>query len=342
MARLLNGVGLGTFPFAGPFSELGDDAASILGAYLDAGGIYVDTAPTYDYGEVESFLGRELAGRPRDSFFVNTSCGYILDDEGKAFVVSGRPEDVVADCNASLSRLGLDYIDSYISHIPDPTVPFAETVGAMEELRQAGKIRMIGVSNVTLDQLKEYNAAGAISLVQNRFSYLNRSVEQDFANYCVKNDVGIVAYQVIERGMLTTKGKSVFTLRDGDLRQVKSEFSNETRETVSAWVSTAVAPIAERHNVALASLAVWWALQQPFVALAQFGATSVGQIQETMGVCDVNLGAETLNELDAAYDALAAKLASDGKGTVRDFLGLSTYNFYGGSATGKGVAPTQS
>ncbi|MFI4989800.1 MAG: aldo/keto reductase [Solirubrobacterales bacterium] len=339
MTRLLNGVGLGTFPFAGPFSELGDDATSILGAYLDAGGTYIDTAPTYDYGEVESVLGRELAKRPRESFFVNTSCGYILDGEGKAYVVSGRPEDVIADCDASLSRLGLEYIDSYISHIPDPNVPFAETVGAMEELRQAGKVRMLGVSNVTLEQLEEYNASGAISLVQNRFSYLNRSIAADFADYCVSHDVGIVAYQVIERGMLTAKGRGVFVLRDGDLRQVKSEFGDEIREAISAWVSTSVTPIAERHGVPLAALAVWWALQQPFVALAQFGATSVAQIQETMRVCDASLPAETLRELDDAYAVLSSQLASDEKGSVRDFLGLSTYNFYGGSATGKGVAP---
>jgi methylglyoxal reductase len=339
MAMLLNGVGLGTFPFAGPFSEVSDGAAAVLDAYFEAGGHYIDTAPTYDYGGVESLLGAELRKHPRERYFVNTSCGYVLDADGEKFVVSGRPEDVVADCDASLQRLGLDFIDLYISHIPDPNVPFAETVGAMEDLRAAGKIRRIGVSNVTLDQLQEYNASGSISYVQNRFSYLNRSIDADFAAYCAEHEIGVVAYQVIERGMLTAKGNTVFPLREGDLRNAKAEFAGEVRARISSWVAHSLAPLAAELGVPLSALAIWWALRQPFVALCQFGATSVAQIQDSMRVLALNLPEDVADRMDQAYQRLADEVAEDHGGSVRDFLRLSGYSFYSGSATGKGVAP---
>jgi aryl-alcohol dehydrogenase-like predicted oxidoreductase len=339
MTRLLNGVGLGTFPFAGPFSDLPSGPRPILDAYLDAGGRYIDTAPTYDYGGVESFLGSALRERPRDAFFINTSCGYVLDSSGEKFVVSGRPEDVIADCDASLKRLGLEYIDLYISHIPDLNVPFAETIGAMQTLQSQGKVKQLGVSNVTLEQLREYNASGAISVVQNRFSYLNRSVEPEFAEYCTTHNVGIVAYQVIERGMLTSKGREVFPIREGDLRNVKSEFATDVRTVISSWVRSHVLPIADELAIPLPALAIWWALQQPFVALCQFGATSVGQIQESMQVLGFTPPEGTLERMEDAYAALVDEVAQTHGGSVRDLHGLSTYSFYSGSASGKGVAP---
>lgn len=330
-------VGLGTFPLAGAFSTLADSPDAIVSGFLDAGGSYIDTAPTYKYGDVERVLSEILTKRPRDSFFVNTSCGYVLDADGKTFRVSGRRADVIDDCKASLERLGLDYIDSYISHIPDPDTPFSETVAALEELRAAGKVRFIGVSNVSLEQLKEYNVGGSISVVQNRLSYLNRAIDTEFSAYCEGHGISIVAYQVIERGMLTDKGAGVFELREGDLRASKPEFGDDRRAAVAEWLTDRIVPLARQHQVSIQTLVVWWGLRQPAVAVCQMGATSAAQAR---GLAEVQSFApadpdELSAQLDDAYADFERRAAEHTNGgSVRDFLGLTTYNTYSGSASG--------
>lgn len=197
---MFGGVGLGTFPLAGPFSPVSpEDAITILDAYFNAGGLYLDTAPTYAFGGVEKLLGSYLHGRPRESFVLSSSCGYVRDGEG--YRVSGQRADVLRDAAESLERLNLDYFDIYISHIPDLNTPLEETASALQELKDAGLARRIGVSNVTSEQLRRYRSAGDISIVQNRFSYVNRTVTQTLQDEL--SGVDMVAYQVIERGLLS-------------------------------------------------------------------------------------------------------------------------------------------
>jgi aryl-alcohol dehydrogenase-like predicted oxidoreductase len=235
-------------------------------------------------------------------------------------------------CNASGSS-----IDSYISHIPDPETPYSETVGALEELRDAGKIRFIGVSNVNLEQLKKYNTSGSISLVQNRLSYLNRAIEPAFSAYCEENSISIVAYQVIERGMLTDVGSRGVQLRDGDLRASKPEFQDDRRAAVSEWVAASLAPLAQQFEASIETLAVWWALQQQAVSIAQIGATSAVQARRlaeaaAFAPTDGTGLAASLEKAYTEFERLAA--TATGHGSAREFLGLTTYSTYSGSASG--------
>lgn len=334
MEKLFNGVGLGTFPFANPFGKVAEATASeVLHAFLNSGGKYIDVAPTYAFGQVEKFLGTELKKYARDDFFVNTSCGYVLKDD--KFVVSGKYDDVIADCDASLMRLGFDYIDLYISHIPDVNTPFAETIGALKDLKKQGKIKRIGVSNVSLEQLKEYNADGAVEYVQNRFSLLSHSDSKDFEKYLLDNNIGLVAYQVIDRGLLTNKMLSTFTPLMSDLRSKKPEFKPEIVQELSTWISESIYPIAQQYGISITTLAIKWALSQDFVAMCQCGATNPKYIKDFVDVNAVDTPTAFFADINDAYDSLSKQLQEKYGQTVRQFMGLESYNLYSGSASGK-------
>jgi len=339
MKKLLNGIGLGTFPFASPFTVIDELTSSkILNLFLDNGGQYIDTAPTYSFGAVESFLGSALKNINRSKYFICTSCGFVLNDSHQ-FDVSGKYEHVIKDCEESLKRLGLDYIDLYISHIPDPKTPFSETIGAMNELKKQGKVRKLGVSNVTLDQLKEYRKYGLIEYVQNRFSLINRSLDAEFIKYCEENNVGITAYQVIERGLLTNNAATL-VLREGDLRNKKAEFASDIRERIGRWVAQYLVPIANELNIAVTTLVIWWALNQPGIALCQAGATSEKQILDNIKVLSFTPPSGTLERLNKSYSILEEEIKKEYSRSVREFMGLAQYNLYSGSASGK-VPPSK-
>lgn len=334
MEKLFNGVGLGTFPFANPFGKMGENVATeVLHMFLNSGGKYIDVAPTYAYGQVEELLGKELKKYARDDFFINTSCGYVLKDD--KFVVSGKYEDVIADCTASLKRLDVNYIDLYISHIPDVNTPFAETMSALKELKKSGKIKHIGVSNVNLEQLKEYNADGGVEFVQNRFSLLSNSGSEEFRKYLLDNNIGLVAYQVIDRGLLTNKMLSPLVLSESDLRSKKPEFKQEVVQEIAHWITESVYPIAQKYGISITTLAIKWARNQDFVAMCQCGATNPKYIKDFIDVTDVDTPFDFYSEVDAAYDILSKHLQNTYGQTVRQFMGLESYNLYSGSASGK-------
>lgn len=334
MEKLFNSMGLGTFPFAGPFGKVEEeDAKKIINTFLDRCGKYIDVAPTYAFGRIEELLGDVFQQRSRHQFFVNTSCGYVC--QGDKFVVSGKYDDVLADCAASLQRLKLDAIDLYISHIPDMNTPFSETVAAMRKLKEEGKIKHIGVSNVTLDQLKEYNKDGDIEFVQNRFSLLNQSVNQEFEDYLLENNIGLVAYQVLDRGLLTNHMLDVFILQEGDLRNTKPEFSNNVVDTIASWVRSSLKPVADCYGISIATLAIKWAQHQPFVAMCQCGATRLSQLVDFESAVNKEIPDRFYVEVDSAYKELTTDLKRKGGQTVRQFMGLESYNLYSGSASGK-------
>ena len=334
MTKLFNSMGLGTFPFAGPFGKIDDETSkTIINSFLKKCGKYIDVAPTYAFGKVEELLGKEFKNFDRKDFFVNTSCGYVRDGDG--YRVSGKYADVIADCDASLKRLDLDYIDLYISHIPDVNTPFSETVSALLDLKNAGKIKHIGVSNVTLDQLKEYNAKGDIEFVQNRFSLLNHSIDKEFEEYLINNNIGLVAYQVLDRGLLTNKMLGNFSVNEGDLRKKKPEFDTQIVNELAIWVRTQLKPIAVENDISITSLAIKWAQHQPFVAMCQCGATKESQLSDFVDAVQVTVHDDFYDKVDAAYNVLENALLEKYGKTVRQFMGLESYNLYSGSASGK-------
>lgn len=332
--RIFGGCGLGTFPFTGAFGTVEDDRiAAILDAYFDRGGVYLDTAPTYAFGATEARLGRYLKSRERGTFAVSTSCGYVRTDDNK-FLISGKPDDVRRDLEESLERLNLQQVDVYISHIPDPHTPLRVTMRALNKIKQEGLARLIGVSNVSTLQVKEYLEGGAFDVIQNRFSFLNRTVDRELAEICASNKIKVIAYQVIERGILTSRGPSLSVKEPSDLRSRKPEFSEASIGLVGDLVRRYVGPIAERHSTSIERLAARWAVHKPPVALAQLGAKDVDQVK-AMPIDEQELHYGIVEELEEAYRDIERGASAGGFSSIRAVMGLEGYDIAkSGSASG--------
>lgn len=302
----LRGVGLGTFPFSNVFGKVSaDEAVAITHYYLDHGTGYIQTSPYYN--DVEPLLGKILADVPRDSYKIATLC--VKDKESQ---LSGKYDAIITQCNDSLSRLGLEYVDLLMTSTPEAKdAPCAETIEAMQELKAQGKIRAIGVCNVTLEQLKEYNTTGAVQYVQNRLSLIDQEADRDVREYCVKHGIGLIPYNVIEWGLLTDKMLEEWTLREGDLRtKVLPVFRQPQKELLREWIHEYLKPIANEYRTTIEGLAISWVLQQPGVVTCPVGATTVSQIAASLDCLGNIDNTEMLTKLNQAYEDLVAKVRS--------------------------------
>ncbi len=326
MDKQVNRVGLGTFPFAGVFNRITKDAATlIVKEFIDKGGYYVDSAPLYGFGEVEAWLGEALKGYPRESYNIATKCGYV-DVEGKTFQTvrkSARFHEVIAECEKSLKRLRLSYIDIYWVHSPDPITPFEETIHALLTLKKEGKIREIGVSNVTLGKLREYNKSGDVKYVQNRYSLLNRSILREFQVYMRRNSIQLIPYQVIDRGQLTGKVfEDLGNLHADDLRKGRSDWQPNTLEVVSNWVKSSLFPIADRLGITIGQLSIAWALSKTFVDFVIVGMTNPKYVEVNLKANSIELTKETIKDIDEKYRELEAAIQLKYGKTIAEFRGI--------------------
>lgn len=312
----LGPIGLGTFPFSNVFGHISaEEADAVVHTFLDRGGSYIQTAPYYD--GVDDLMGGILSRIDRDRFLIGTLC--VKDRQSK---VSGSRDAVFSQCDDSLRRLRLDHIDVYLTSTPEGAdVPFAETMGAMEELKSQGKVREIGVCNVSLSQLREYNVSNAVRFVQNRFSLLDQEADRDVREYCVAAGIGLIPYNVIEWGLLTSKILESFDLRDGDVRShVLPVFEPDKIGAIRNWVLSRLMPIAERRDTTIERLAVAWVIAQPGVTVCPVGATRTGQIDSTMRARDLLGDRELISELNDAYSAFELWVRETHDTTVNLFL----------------------
>lgn len=322
-----NRVGLGTFPLADVFSHVSkDDAKNLVRQFIKSSGYYIDTAPMYGFGEVEVLLGEVFKEFQRDQYYVVTKCGYI-DVEGKTFQTiqkSGKYDDVIRECNNSLKRMGLDYIDLYFMHSPDPNTPAEETIKAMVELKKQGKIKEIGVSNVNLKELKEYNKNGNVKFIQNRFSLINQSIDSEFQDYLNEHDIKLVPYQVIDRGQLSNRVfNKIEDMRKEDLRIGRSDWLPEKLDVITDWVKEELSPIAKKLSISLEQLSIAWALHQKYLGFVIVGMTRPEIISVDLQSSDIKLDSDILNEIDVAYDNLVKKVKKVSGQTIREFRGLN-------------------
>ncbi len=323
-------ITLGTFPFAGPFTKIDEgEATRIVNCFLDAGGRRIDTAPTYGFGTVEELLGRILAKRKRNEFEIVTSCGYIRSDDG--FKVSGRPDDVRIDIEESLARLGLEFIDIYYSHIPDPDTPLSDTSHALNQLKSEGLIGKVGLSNINISQLVAYQLGGEIDYIQNRFSFLNRAISEDFAGYSQSQNINISVYQAIERGLLTDRGPNID--RDDDLRCRKPEFQNEPRNLLRELIEKYLKPVCDDFKLSLKKAAILWALNSPGITAVQVGATRSADIDSLPFSDDPS--PNFFAEMEQAYENISLAVAQKGYITISRLMGLDSYDIRSGSASGR-------
>lgn len=313
-------VGLGTWVTGGWMWGGAEESESIraIQAAIDAGISLVDTAPVYGFGRSESIVGKALQGR-RDRVVLATKCGLVWDtDKGDFFfkssadVVGGGdaytvhrylgPDSIAREVEASLKRLRVECIDLMQTHWQETTTPIAETMEALVKLQQEGKIRAIGASNTTTEQLEAYRAAGPLAACQEKFSMLDREREADHFPYCRERKVAFLAYSPLAQGLLTGKVGPDREFEEGDQRRGSPRFSVENRERIAAMLA-AFQPVADKHGLTLGQLAIAWTVHQPGCGHALVGARTVAQAEENAKAGAAQLDAEDLATMQAAIEA---------------------------------------
>ena len=287
-------VGLGCNNF-GPRLDA-THTADVVHAALDAGINFFDTADLYGSGKSEGYLGRALRGR-RSEAVIATKFGH----QRSAFGTGARPELVRSAAEGSLRRLGTDVIDLYQVHQPDPKTPIADTLGAMNELVKEGKVREIGCSNFSVEQLRDAAAAvgpgqARFVSVQNEYSMLHRDPERGVLVECERQRLAFLPYFPLASGLLTGKYRRGHPLPQGRLTEgggYGALLSEKNLETVERLIA-----FAERKRRTVLELAISWLLARPVVASVIAGATRPQQVRANAAAAEWRLTPEELKEID--------------------------------------------
>jgi aryl-alcohol dehydrogenase-like predicted oxidoreductase len=279
----------------------GDEASGLQTIHraLERGVTLLDTAEIYGPHTNEELVGRAIAGR-RDEVEIATKFGFRLNpDSPWARSVDGSPENVRSAVEGSLKRLGTDHIDLYYQHRIDPEVPIEETVGAMAELVQAGKVRYIGLSEAAPETIRRAHATHPLTAVQMEYSVWTRDVEAEVLPTLRELGIGLVAYSPLGRGFLTGSIRSIDDLPENDWRRNNPRFQEEALQQNIAVADT-VRELAEARGITPAQLALAWVQAKGEDIVAIPGTKSLKRLEENVGATDVQLSAGDLETLDAA------------------------------------------
>jgi aryl-alcohol dehydrogenase-like predicted oxidoreductase len=297
-------IGFGTWAHGGGNWQYSwgpqDDRESIAAIHraLDLGINWIDTAAVYGLGYAEEVLGRALKERGARPI-VATKCGLVWNEKRQ---IEGRLKraSVVAEAEASLRRLGIETIDLYQMHWPNPDADVEEAWEAMETLRRQGKIRYAGVSNFNVAQLRRAGARQRVASLQPPYSLLRREIEAELLPYCAAEKIGVVVYSPLQKGLLTGKftAERVQGLPRDDHRREDPNFL-PPRLDANLGLVEGLGSIAARTRRTVAQLAIAWVLRRSEVTSAIVGARSASQIEGTVAAADWRLSADEIAEIDA-------------------------------------------
>lgn len=309
-------VGIGSFALGGNNwryawgAQEDEDSVAAIRRGLDLGVNWVDTAPAYGLGHAEEVVARALEGR-RKEVFLATKCGRVWEEGG--FELSARLEadSVRKEIDASLRRLGTDYIDLYQIHWPDPEAGIEEAWTIIAEAVKAGKIRFAGVSNFSVAQLERVGKIHPVASLQPPYSMLRREVETELLPYCGKRCIGVVVYSPMQMGLLTGafSRERAASLPEDDLRRRNPQFEEPAFGATLELVE-GLRPIAKRLGITLAQLSLAWVLRRPEVTSAIVGARRPSQIEETAPASGVGLSEADLAEIEGLLAERGRKLGA--------------------------------
>ncbi len=296
---------MGMSEFYGP----GDEEESIKTVHLalELGVTFLDTADMYGPFTNEKLVGRAIAGK-RDQVVLATKFGNVRGEDGSFQGVSGTPEYVRKSCDASLSRLGVDRIDLYYQHRVDKTVPIEDTVGAMAELVQQGKVKHLGLSEAAAATIRRAHAVHPISALQSEYSLWSRDPEGDILDTLKELGIGFVPYSPLGRGFLTGQFQKPEDIPEGDYRRSAPRFQGENF-TKNLKLVDEVKQMAEAKGATPGQLALAWVLAQGADFVPIPGTKRTKYLRENVGAADVQLSAEDL----ARLDEIAPKGAASGE-----------------------------
>lgn len=291
-------LGLGCMGMSDFYAGSRDEAAHIetLHAAIELGIQHFDTADMYGVGHNETLLGKAFADR-WDKVTVATKFGVRRGPNGEWLGISGRPEYVKEACEQSLKRLGVETIDLYYQHRPDPDVPVEESVGAMKALVEAGKVRFIGVSEFSAEQIRAAHAVHPITALQTEYSLWSRNVETDGTlEACRALGIAFVAYSPLGRGFLTGAIPNREALDATDWRRQNPRFSDEALSENARFVEL-LQDVATRKGATAAQVALAWVLAQGEDVFVIPGTRHLDRLKENLGAWGVEFTAAELSEI---------------------------------------------
>ena len=280
----------------------------------------IDTAPMYGYGRSEELVGKAIGDR-RAKVVLATKCGlswdksdwpagkgvlhFYADDKGVDPSQSSyriykylRPDSIRKEVEQSLRRLQTDYIDLFQTHWQDETGPIADTMGTLLDLKKEGKIRAIGISNVSKQQLDEYLAAGPVDVVQERFSLLDRNIEQNgILETCKAKGISVLAYSPLCNGLLTGSISPNRVFNDGDLRKGSPRFTPENIKQVNAKLRE-LTPICEKHSLTIGQLVLAWTAAYYGKMHVLSGGRTAEQVEENAAAGNTTLTPEEIEIIE--------------------------------------------
>jgi len=288
---------MGMSEFYGPSND--EESIATIHRFLDLGGNFIDTADMYGPFKNEVLVGKAISGR-RSEVVLATKFGNERGSDGSFKGVNGRPEYVRAACDASLQRLGVDYIDLYYQHRVDRNVPIEETWGALKELVEAGKVRHLGISEASAATIERANAVHPITAVQSEWSLWTREIETNGVLAKVRKlGIGFVPYSPLGRGFLTGVVTSLDSLAADDRRRTYPRFKDENFARNYAIVD-AVKLIADRLTITPAQLALAWVLAQGEDVVPIPGTRKISRLEENLASLDITLSAADMQALNEA------------------------------------------
>jgi aryl-alcohol dehydrogenase-like predicted oxidoreductase len=289
----VSAIGLGCMgmsEFYGPSDD--DQSLGTLHHALDLGITLWDTADMYGVGRNEELVGRALQGH-RDRVVLATKFGNVRGGDGAFLGVDGSPDYVRRACDASLRRLGVDHIDLYYQHRVDPKVPIEETVGAMAELVQQGKVRYLGLSEAAAGTVRRAAAVHPIAALQTEYSLWTRDLEDEILPTCRELGIGLVAYSPLGRGFLTGKIQRLDDLDKSDWRRMNPRFQEENLKK-NLVIAERIREIAAAKKCSPAQLALAWVLAQGSDVVPIPGTRSRRRLEENAAATQVALSADDL------------------------------------------------
>ena len=277
-------IGYGAWGIGGkPFWSTEGEENSIrsIEKSIDLGINFYDTAPVYGFGYSEELLGRALQSKRKD-VIIATKCGLVWKKEDlKAIRKRATRESILEEIDLSLKRLRTDYIDLYQVHWPDESTPIEETMNTLLQIQKEGKIRYIGVSNYSVDQMKESLNYGQIISLQPMYSMLERDIEKESLPFCVENDIGIICYSPLASGVLTGKYDENTKFQDWRGQGIIGNFTGDVYVSHIKKVKN-LKKIAQKHDKTLAQLAINWLLHQKGVTTAIVGVKNPDHVEQNM------------------------------------------------------------
>ena len=297
------------------------ESVEALSCAIDNGMTTIDTAPVYGFGQSEAFVGKAIKGK-RDKVQILTKFGLrwdtvtsnlhyknTKDNDGNEVSIyrNGRKKSIITECENSLRRMGIDYIDLYQHHYPDVQTPLEETMEAIQILQSQGKIKAGGVSNYSSKQMQE--AGKYFNLVSNQvpYSMLLRQIEKDLVGWCIENSKAIIAYSPLQRGILTGKITAGYRFSEGDHRRDTAFYKEPALSKINKFL-TEIRPLADGKSARLAQIVIKWTLMQPGIKCVLAGARNKTQVLENIKATGIQLTTEDLNYIDSRLNQLLREL----------------------------------